>query len=72
MALTLLYLLPVSTGLSYSMDEEFEFGAFSENTQTDVSLLKNLFLLKFTFSLNKGNKIKKKDFKEKQPSKGFF
>jgi hypothetical protein len=75
MALTLLYLLPVSTGLSYSMDEEFEFGAFSENTRTDVSLLKNLFMLKLTFSLNKGNKvnkIKKKDFKEKQPSKGFF
>lgn len=75
LAVTMLYILPVSSGLNYSMDEKIEYSSFSEDTKTDVSMLKNLFMLKITYSLNKGNKvntIKKKNFKDITPSKGFF
>lgn len=72
---TMFYLLPVSLGLDYSMDEYFEKNSFQEHTKVDVGLLKNLFMLKLNFNINKGNEIKsieKKDYKEKKVSKGFF
>ncbi|MBI9064907.1 MAG: TonB-dependent receptor [Marinilabiliaceae bacterium] len=75
MAVTVLYLLPVSSGLDYSMQEYFEYNAFNEQTATNVEMLKNLFMLKISFNLNKGNEIKsveKKDYKEKKQTKGFF
>ncbi len=75
MAVTFLYLLPVDLGLSYSMEDYFEYNSFKEHTKTNVEMLKNLFMVKVSFKFNKGNEVKsisKKDFKEKKMTKGFF
>ncbi len=74
-AVTLLYILPVSLGLNYSMNEYFDNNSFKEQTTTNVSMLKNLLMVKVSFNLNKGNEIKsieKKDYTEKKMTKGFF
>lgn len=75
MAVTLLYLLPVDSGLDYSMEDYFKYDSFKERTTTNVEMLKNLFMVKVSFSLNKGNEVKsidKKDYKERKNTKGFF
>ena len=75
MAVTFLYILPVEWGVSYSMEDYFEYDTYKDHTTTRVGLLKNLFMAKISFSIDKGNEVKsidKKDFKEKKQTKGFF
>ncbi|SMO91944.1 Outer membrane receptor for ferrienterochelin and colicins [Saccharicrinis carchari] len=75
MAVTFLYLLPVSSGLDYSMNSYFEHSSFREQSTTNVGMLKNLFMVNLSFNLNKGNEIKsveKRNYKEKRMTKGFF
>jgi hypothetical protein len=75
LTVSLLYLLPVETGLSYTMSERLNDGSFEESTHMNINLLTNLFMVKLSFKLNKGNEVKvlkKKDYKEKKPSKGFI
>ncbi|MCT4603583.1 MAG: outer membrane beta-barrel protein [Marinifilum sp.] len=72
---SVLYILPIETGFKYSMKDHYMHGQFSEDNQTDVGVLTNLFMLKLSFNLSKGNKvqsIKKKDYKDKKESKGLF
>jgi hypothetical protein len=57
------------------MKDHYMHGQFSEDNQTDVGVLTNLFMLKLSFNLSKGNKVqsvKKKDYKDKKESKGLF
>jgi len=67
--ITMLYYLPINTGFDYNMKSEIVNQSFSEYSNTDVSLLKNLFLLKLSYNFNKGTKVKKvykKKFKENE------
>lgn len=75
LALTLLYILPVDLGLSYTMNDDFEKGNFKTHDKVDIGLLKNLFMLKLSFNFNRGNEVKavkKKNYKQKKVSNGFF
>ena len=70
-----LYILPVETGLSYSMNDYYANNTFIEDNRTNVKILTNLFMLKLSFNLSKGNEIhsvEKNNYKEKKQYKGFF
>lgn len=67
--ITMVYYLPINTGFDYNMKSQIVNQSFSEYSNTDVSLLKNLFLLKLSYNFNKGTKVKKvykKKFKENE------
>lgn len=75
MSVMLLYILPIDLGFNYSMEDYFNYDSFTEHTTTNVGILKNLFMIELSFSLNKGNEVKsieKKNFKDKKVKKGFF
>lgn len=72
---SVLYILPVETGFTYAMKDHYKHEQFIENNRTNVDVLTNLFMLKLSFNLSKGNKVqsfKKKDYKDKKESKGLF
>ncbi len=73
--LSLLYILPINKGIEYVMEDYYADNSFKEKNTTDVNILTNLLMLKLTFNLTKGNEvqsIKKKNYKEKKETKGFF
>lgn len=75
LSVSVLYILPVNMGFDYSMKDHYEHDTFREDNNTNVKVLTNLFMLKLSFNLSKGTKIKsvkKKDYKDKKESKGFF
>ncbi|MFV0268079.1 MAG: outer membrane beta-barrel protein [Draconibacterium sp.] len=73
--LSLLYILPINKSIEYVMEDHYADNSFKEKHTTDVSILTNLLMVKLTFNLTKGNEvqsIKKKNYKEKKETKGFF
>jgi hypothetical protein len=75
LVVSILYLLPVYTGLDYSMETRFNYGDFHEENKTNVEVLTNFFMLNLSFNLSRGNEIKsveKNNYKDKKGSKGFF
>ncbi|MCH2224943.1 MAG: outer membrane beta-barrel protein [Crocinitomicaceae bacterium] len=55
------YFLPLNLGASYNQGFHAETNGISMHTDIDVSLIKNMFLLEFSFRLSKGKSIKKRD-----------
>jgi hypothetical protein len=53
------YFLPIDFGANYNQNSSIEASGFSMRTDNDVSLVKNMFLLEFSFRFNKGKSIKK-------------
>jgi len=75
MAVTLVYILPVSSGLSYTMEDYFSYHNFTEKSITNVEILKNLLMVNITVNINKGKEVKtieKKNYKDKKVTKGLF
>ncbi len=75
LVLSALYILPVQTGLNYSMKDHFKHDSFREDNKTNVEVLTNLFMLKLSLKLSKGSEIQsveKKNYKEKKVSKSLF
>lgn len=67
------YFLPINFAANYNQGSHAETTGITMHTDNDVSLVKNMFMLEFTFRLSKGKSIKgtKKDIeKEKEDSGG--
>ena len=52
------YMLPVNWGVNYNQGSYVKANGYEQYTHTDISVLKNMFLVKLTFRFNKG-KVKK-------------
>ena len=64
------YFLPIDFGANYNQNSSVEANGFSMKTDNDVSLIKNMFLLEFSFRFNKGKSIKKTEKNVDQESEG--
>lgn len=53
------YFLPIDFGTKYNQASAVDGQGFSMRTDNDVSLIKNMFLVEFSFRFNKGKSIKK-------------
>ena len=70
-----LYILPISLGFNYEIENKYEHNGFAEYSYKDISVTKNLFMLKLTYSFSKGQDIRsinKKELMEQKQNKGFF
>ena len=58
------YMLPVDFGASYIQGTHMNINNYEKNTYNDISVLKNLALIKLTYRFNQGKIVKKteKDF----------
>ncbi len=54
------YMLPVNAGANYDQGSYAKTNGYEQYTHTDISVLKNMFIIKLTFRFNKG-KVKKTD-----------
>jgi hypothetical protein len=67
------YFFPINLGTNYNQAFHAETDGITMHTDNDVSLVKNMFLLEFSFRISKGKSIKKTDNeieKEKEESGG--
>ena len=55
------YFLPINLGANFNQEAHVETTGFSMNTDNDVSLVKNMFILEFSYRFSKGGKVKKKE-----------
>jgi len=55
------YFLPIDFGVNYNQDSRVETTGFSMTTDNDVSLIRNMFLLEFSYRFNKGKSVKKNE-----------
>ncbi len=64
------YFLPINLGANYIQDEYTKTDEYEQYTNTDISVLKNMFIVRATFRFSKG-KIKKtaKDIEKEEGSK---
>ena len=53
------YFLPISLGANFNQETYVETTGFSMQTNNDVSLVKNMFILEFSYRFSKGKKVKK-------------
>jgi len=75
LVISTLYILPVSLGFSYELQNIHEHNGFTEYSYKDISVTKNLFMLKLTYNFSKGQDIRyinKKKLIEEEQKKGFF
>jgi hypothetical protein len=72
---TMLYVLPVSIGFNYELEDTYVQNNFREYSSKDIKVTQNLFMLKLTYSINKGQDVRsidKKKLIEEENKKGFF
>jgi Outer membrane protein beta-barrel family len=62
------YFLPIGLGANFNQDSHVETTGFTMHSDNDVSLLKNMFILEFSFRLSKGKSIKKREKNLEQES----
>jgi hypothetical protein len=62
------YFLPIDFGVNYNQDSHVETTGFTMHTDNDVSLVKNMFLLEFSYRFNKGKRVKKREKDVQQES----
>ena len=70
--ISVLYGIPVNFGLNYNLKEEIFNQEYQEIKNTDISLLKNLFMFKISYRFSSGKlaeKISKKDMIEDESIK---
>ncbi len=70
--ITMLYGIPFNLGLNYTLTEKIINQEYTETANTDISLLKNLFMFKISYRFSSGKilkKIKKKDMIEDESIK---
>lgn len=53
------YFLPINIGAGYNQDSRTTAPGFTLQANNDVSLVKNMFILEFSYRFNKGNSVKK-------------
>jgi hypothetical protein len=53
------YFLPMTLGANFNQGAHVETTGFSMQTDNDVSLVKNMFILEFSYRFSKGKKVKK-------------
>lgn len=53
------YFLPINLGAGFNQDSRTTAEGFSMQANNDVSLVKNMFILEFSYRFNKGNSVKK-------------
>ena len=64
------YFLPITLGANYNQDKHVETTGFSMQTDNNVSFVKNMFILEFSYRFSKGEKVKKKQKDIDQESEG--
>ncbi|NOQ73112.1 MAG: outer membrane beta-barrel protein [Crocinitomix sp.] len=64
------YFLPITLGANYNQESHVETTGFTMSTSNDVSLVKNMFILEFSYRFGKGDKVKKKQKEINQESEG--
>ena len=64
------YMLPVTLGANYNQDKHVQTTGFSMQTDNNVSFIKNMFIIEFTYRFSKGEKVKKKQKDIIQESEG--
>ncbi|MCJ8292443.1 MAG: outer membrane beta-barrel protein [Crocinitomicaceae bacterium] len=66
------YFLPLDFGTNYNQGFHAETNGIMMHTDNDVSLVKNMFLVEFSFRLSKGKSIKKteKDIQQEKEASG--
>ena len=70
--ITILYGIPLNLGLNYTLTKKIINKEYTETTNTDISLLKNLFMFKISYRFSSGKileKIKKKNMIEDESEK---
>ncbi len=53
------YILPITLGANYNQDKHVATSGFSMQTDNDVSFIKNMFILEFSYRFSRGKKVKK-------------
>lgn len=53
------YFLPIDFGVGYNQDSRVQADGFTLQNNVDVSLIKNMFMVEFSFRFNKGKAVKK-------------
>lgn len=64
------YFLPLNLGANYNQDSRIETAGFKMHTDNNVSFVKNMFLLEFSYRFNKGKIVKKTKKDIEQESEG--
>ena len=55
------YFLPIDFGATYNQDSHVETTGFTMHTDNNVSLVKNMFILEFSYRFSKGKSVKKNE-----------
>jgi hypothetical protein len=55
------YFLPIDLGANYNQDSHLETIGFMTHTDNNVSLVKNMFILEFSYRFNKGKSVKRNE-----------
>jgi hypothetical protein len=70
------YLSPISYGVNFDQGSYYKSARYSETRTSDISILKNIFILEINYRFNKGKTINKKDkavdVKSEKVSKGIM
>lgn len=64
------YFLPIDFGTNFNQESYVRTAGFSMQTNNDVSLVKNMFILEFSYRFSNGQKVKKKKKVVDQESEG--
>jgi len=64
------YFLPVTLGANFNQGAHVATTEFTMQTNNDVSLVKNMFILEFSYRFSKGKKVKKEKKDIDQESEG--
>lgn len=64
------YFLPLNLGTNYNQDSHVETTGFTMHTDNDVSLVKNMFIIEFSYRFNKGKSVKKTQKEIDQETEG--
>ena len=64
------YMLPITLGANFNQDKHVQTTGFSMQTDNNVSFIKNMFIIEFTYRFSKGEKVKKKQKDINQESEG--
>jgi len=64
------YFLPLDFGVNYNQGGETSAPGFSLTTKADITLVKNIFLIEFSYRFNKGKKVRKTEKDIEKESEG--
>ena len=63
-------MLPITLGAKFNQDKHLQTTGFSMQTDNNVSFIKNMFIIEFTYRFSKREKVKKKQKDIIQESEG--